>query len=166
MTPDVILNTYETWSAEPEKARARSSVVATSEGSAATLTAGSFTWRSDLPFALGGGDSAPSPTSLLLSALAGCAVVFLRDILAPQLGVTIRSVQATASCETDDRGLLGLSGTSPDLRNIALAIEIDSPDPQEKIDGLLTVWKKRCPVYLALTWQQEVRVSVAVPQAA
>ena len=166
MTPDVILNTYQAWSAEPEKALARSSVTATSEGSAAAITAGTFSWRSDLPSALGGGDSAPSPTTLLLSALAGCAVVFLRDILAPQLGVTLRAVQAKASCETDERGLLGFGGSSPDLRNLTLAIELDSPDPQEKIDGLLAVWKKRCPVYLALTWQQEVRVSVAMPQAA
>jgi uncharacterized OsmC-like protein len=166
MTPDVILNTYQTWSAEPEKAMGRPSVVAISDGSAAAITGGSFSWRADLPPSLGGGGSAPSPTTLLLSALAGCAVVFLRDTLAPQLGVTVRSVQATASCETDARGLLGMGGAVPDLRNLTLSIEIDSPDPQEKIDGLLAVWKKRCPVYLALTWQQEVRISVAVPAAA
>ncbi|HEX9942448.1 MAG TPA: OsmC family protein [Thermoanaerobaculia bacterium] len=166
MTPDVILNTYQTWSAEPEKAMGRSSVVATSEGPAAAVTAGSFAWRTDLPSVLGGGGSAPSPTALLLSALAGCAVVFLRDTLAPLLGVTLRSVQATASCESDARGLLGLGGAVPDLQNIVLSIAIDSPDPQEKIDALFAVWRKRCPVYLALTHEQHVRVSMAVAQAA
>jgi uncharacterized OsmC-like protein len=97
-----------------------------------------------------------------LSALAGCAVLFLRDVLAPQLGITLRSVKATATCESDDRGLLGLGDVVADLKNLALQIEIDSPNPQEKIGALLAVWKQRCPVYLALTRPQSVRVSLAL----
>ena len=49
---------------------------------------GSFSWRTDLPVPLGGTNEAPGPTALLLSALAGCAVVFIRDTLAPQLDVS------------------------------------------------------------------------------
>src|SRR5688572_29087189 len=86
--------------------------------------AGSFSWRADLPPALGGTNQAPSPTALLLSALAGCAVVFIRDTLAPQLGVQVESVEATARCESDARGLLGMSGTAPDLQNIEIAIQV------------------------------------------
>jgi uncharacterized OsmC-like protein len=56
---------------------------------------GSFSWRTDLPVPLGGANEAPSPTALLLSALAGCAVVFIRDTLAPQLGVTVVNVRPT-----------------------------------------------------------------------
>jgi hypothetical protein len=40
---------------------------------------GSFSWHTDMPVPLGGTNEAPSPTALLLSALAGCAVVFMRD---------------------------------------------------------------------------------------
>ena len=47
-------------------------------------------------------------TALLLSALAGCAVVFVKDTLAPQLGVTVDAIEATAQCETDARGFLGM----------------------------------------------------------
>ena len=39
---------------------------------------GSFSWRTDMPVSLGETNEAPSPTALLLSALAGCAVVFIR----------------------------------------------------------------------------------------
>ena len=48
---------------------------------------GSFSWHTDMPVPLGGTNEALSPTALLLSALAGCAVVFIPDTLAPQLGV-------------------------------------------------------------------------------
>jgi uncharacterized OsmC-like protein len=40
---------------------------------------GSLSWRTDMPVPLGGTNEAPSPTALLLSAVAGCAVVFIRD---------------------------------------------------------------------------------------
>lgn len=165
MTFNVIQNTSQLWRVEPEKAKGRLEVTAAFEGAAASFAAGSFSWRADLPSALGGGDSAPSPTALLLSALAGCAVLFLRDILAPQLGVALRSVFATASCESDDRGLLGIGGAVPDLQNLDLRVEIDSPSPQEKIDALLAVWKQRCPIYLALTLPQSVRVSLSLRAA-
>src|ERR687895_707373 len=160
MTLEVIKNTSQLWRAEPEKAKGRMAVTADFDGGAASFATGSFSWRADLPSALGGGDSAPSPTSLLLSSLAGCAVLFLRDILAPQLGVALRSVKAVASCESDDRGLLGIGGATPDLQ-----VEIDSPSPQEKIDALIAVWKQRCPIYLALTLPQSVQVSLSLRAA-
>ena len=72
-----------------------------------------FTWRADLPPALGGTNQAPSPTALLLSALAGCAVVFVRDTLAPQLEDRVTSVEATVKCDTDGRGLLGMTAPNP-----------------------------------------------------
>jgi uncharacterized OsmC-like protein len=160
MTFDVIQHTSRLWRANPEQAQDRQTVTAVLEGPAASFASGGFDWRADLPSALGGGDSAPSPTALLLSALAGCTVLVLRNLLAPQLGVTLRSVKATASCESDDRGLLGIGETAADLRNLVLKVEIDSPSPQEKIDALLAVWRQRCPVYLALTQPQEVELSV------
>ena len=40
---------------------------------------GSFSWHTDMPVPLGGTNEAPSPTALLLSALAGCAVVVTRS---------------------------------------------------------------------------------------
>ena len=165
MTLDVIQHTSRLWRAEPEKAQGRQAVTAVSEGSAASFVSGSFAWRADLSSALGGGDSAPSPTALLLSALAGCVVLILRDLLAPQLVVTLRRIKATASCESDDRGLLGIGEIAAELRNIALKVEIDSPSPQEKIDALLAVWRQRCPVYLALARPQDVQVSVSLQAA-
>jgi uncharacterized OsmC-like protein len=96
-------------------------------------------------------NEAPSPTALLLSALAGCAVVFIRDTLAPQLGVTVDAIEATAQCETDARGLLGMDGVAPDVGNVGLTIAIQSPEDEDAVRRVYQAWQERCPVYLALT---------------
>jgi uncharacterized OsmC-like protein len=150
MKSSVIAETQRLWQAEPDKAKGRPAVKACSDGAQAVLEAGSFSWRADLPPALGGTNQAPSPTALLLSALAGCAVVFIRDTLAPQLGVRVESVEATAGCESDARGLLGMNGAAPDLQNIELAIQVTSPAGEADARRLYDAWQERCPIYLAL----------------
>ena len=107
MNRERIEETIRLWQAQPVKAKGKPMVIARAEGSKAVMEHGSFSWRTDTPVA-GGTNEAPSPTALLLSALAGCAVVFMRDTLAPQLGVTVDAIEATAQCETDARGLLGM----------------------------------------------------------
>src|SRR6476659_458369 len=107
MNRERIEETIRLWQAQPDKAKGKPMVIARAEGSKAVMEHGSFSWHTDMPVALGGTNEAPSPTALLLSALAGCAVVFIRDTLAPQLGVTVDAIEATAQCETDARGLLG-----------------------------------------------------------
>ncbi len=130
MTTETIHETRRLWETEPEKARVKPMVSAHADASHAVMQAGSFTWRADLPPTLGGTNQAPSPTLLLLSALAGCAVVFIRDTLAPQFAVRVNDVQATVRCETDFRGLLGMADVPPDLENIQLDVEIASPDSE------------------------------------
>ena len=90
-------------------------VTATLANGRARLSAGPFNWDADLPAALGGENLAPSPTAYLLGALAGCAVAFLRDTLAPQFGVAIDDVTAVAGARSDLRGLLAIEGAAPDL---------------------------------------------------
>ena len=103
MNRERIEETVCLWQAQPDKAKGKPTVIARAEGSKAVMEHGSFSWRTDMPASLGGTNEAPSPTALLLSALAGCAVVFIRDTLAPQLGVTLDAVEATAECATDAR---------------------------------------------------------------
>src|SRR3712207_7197695 len=107
------------------------------------MEAGPFSWNSDLPEPVGGTNQAPSPTALLLSALAGCAVVFIRDTLAPQLGVRVEAVEATAQCEADARGLLGMAGAEPDLQNIRLDVRVQSPDSEGAVQRLYEPWRDR-----------------------
>jgi uncharacterized OsmC-like protein len=155
---ETIEATIDKWTKEPETARGTPTVTARAEDSQAVLEAGSFTWRADLPPPLGGTNQAPSPTALLLSALAGCAVVFVRDTLAPQLGVRVTAVEAIAKCESDARGLLGMNGVEPDLRSLSLDVSVESPDGDTAVDKIAEVWQERCPIYLALAKPMEVAV--------
>lgn len=165
MNPETILETIRLWQADPGKAKGKPSVKGRSDGAQAILEFGSFSWRADLPPSVGGSGAAPTPTALLLSALAGCAVVFIRDTLAPQLGVRVEAVEAVARCEADSRGLLGMEGTVPDLQNLRLTIQIQSPESEDKVRNLYQVWLERCPIYLALLKPLPVDVTLEISGA-
>jgi uncharacterized OsmC-like protein len=162
MNVDTIAETVDAWTKEPDKALGRPVVTARAEEGQAVIQAGAFTWQADLPSSLGGTNEAPTPTALLLGALAGCAVVFVRDTLAPQLGVRVTGVEATVGCETDARGLLGIGGAEPDLRGLSLEVSVDSPDGQDAVDRIADAWRERCPIYLALVKPTDVAVSFRV----
>lgn len=159
MKAETIEATIDAWTEEPEKALGAPVVTARADESQAVMQAGPFTWRADLPAPLGGSNQAPTPTALLLSALAGCAVVFVRDTLGPQLGIRVDAVVATVRCQTDARGLLGLDGAEPDLRDVSLDVTVESPDGQEAVARIAEVWEQRCPIYLALIKPTDVALS-------
>ena len=162
MTDTFVQNSIQLWQMEPAKAQSKPTVRARSEGSQAIFEAGSFSWQSDLPPSLGGGNAYPSPTAYLLSALAGCAVVFIRDTLAPQFEVQVDGVSAVAQCEADSRGVLGMGNVIPDLQNLQITVTIQSPDPEAKVQELYEVWKERCPILLALMKPQVVSTKLEV----
>jgi uncharacterized OsmC-like protein len=160
MAIDTISATEHRFREDPTAAQATPTVTAVLTDGRARLTAGSFTWEADLPAALGGTNAAPSPTAYLLGALAGCGVVFIRDTLAPQLGVRIDAISATARCSTDARGLLGMDGASPELAGLSLDVEITTPDAGERLARLVEAWEARCPIYLALLRPGAVNLSI------
>lgn len=161
MQSEIIANTIAQWTAEPDRARVRPLVKASSDGPRALIESGPFRWHGDLPPALGGENKAASPTAMLLGALSGCAVLFIRDTLGPQLGVQVDAVHAEVRCKTDFRGLLAMPGAVPDLEDVELAIEIESPDPQDRVEALYAAWLERCPIYLALTRPLALRATLA-----
>ena len=128
----------------------------------ARLAAGPFNWDADLPAALGGENLAPSPTAYLLGALAGCAVAFLRDTLAPQFGVEIDDVSAVASASSDMRGLLAIDDGAPDLADLALEIRVVTTSPDDRTAAMLAAWQERCPIYLALLRPNSINLIATV----
>jgi uncharacterized OsmC-like protein len=160
MNAEVIKQSVHLWTTEPEKAKVSPVVKARTDGAQAVVEAGPFSWRTDLPPTLGGENKAASPTALLLGALGGCAAVFIRDTLAPQLGVRVDSVQAEVKCKADFRGLLGMPGASPDIEHLEITIQIQSPESEDKVQALYRTWLDRCPVYLALTKPLAVKTAL------
>lgn len=155
--------TVATFTADPAVAKTTPAVVATLVDGHARLSVGSFNWDADLPPVLGGGNQAPSPTAYLLGALAGCAVAFLGDTLAPEFRVEITSAWATARCATDLAGLVGVDGAVADLTDLSLDIEIDSPSAPDRVAAMQQAWLDRCPVLLALRNANDVAVSFRGP---
>ena len=161
MNATVIAETEARFRADPSTARSNPTVTATLVNGRARLSAGPFNWDADLPVALGGENLAPSPTAYLLGALAGCAVAFLHDTLAPGFDVQIDDVTAVAKCSTDARGLLGLDGVAPDLNDLALDIKVSSPSTEDRVEAMLAAWRERCPIYLALLKPNSITLTTA-----
>jgi uncharacterized OsmC-like protein len=159
LTSSTLVESVNRFTADPASAKISPSVTATSVDGHARLTAGPFSWDSDLPPVVGGRNDAPSPTAYLLGALAGCAVAFISATLAPQFDVEIEELTATASCRADMAALLGVEGAEPTLQGISVEIHLVSPSPQERVRALQEAWLQRCPVYLALREPNQVGVS-------
>jgi uncharacterized OsmC-like protein len=165
MTASVISATAETFRADPTAGRTSPAVTATLVDGRARLSAGSFTWESDLPASIGGTNVAPSPTAYLLGALAGCGVAFLRDTLAPEFGVRIEAITAVARCKADIAGLVGVPGTKPDLDELALEVAVSTPDPESLTAPMFEAWRRRCPIFLVLRNANEVTLSLSTQAA-
>ena len=159
MTIAAFAETEARFRADPSTAQGTPAVTATLANGRARLSAGPFNWDADLPAAVGGTNLAPSPTAYLLGALAGCGVAFLYDTLAPQFGVQIDGITAVARCSTDLRGLLGMDDASPELGDIALDIQITTPDGEDKTGPMFEAWRERCPIFLALVRPRTVSLT-------
>ena len=161
MNTTIISETEARFRADPSTAKSTPTVTATLVNGRARLSAGPFNWDADLPAALGGENLAPSPTAYLLGALAGCAVAFLHDTLAPSFEVQIDDVTAVARASSDARGLLGLDEAAPDLADLALDIKVTSPSPEDRVEAMLAAWQERCPIYLALLKPNSISLTTA-----
>jgi uncharacterized OsmC-like protein len=93
---------------------------------------GGFALVSDMPKAVGGGGSAPTPGWLLRAALANCdaSVIAMR---AAQQGIVLSRLEVTVDSDSDDRGLLGLAEgvpAGPLQMRVLVRIASDSATPE------------------------------------
>jgi uncharacterized OsmC-like protein len=82
----------------------------------------------DMPAAVGGSASAPSPAWLLRAAWASCAATAIA-MRAAELGITLIILEVSAESETDMRGLLAAGdGVPPGPQRARLRVRIASDD--------------------------------------
>jgi len=117
------------FAAHPQEGRSRDkAAVATLEDGLRCRVAGpnGASLHSDMPAAVGGGGSAPSPGWLLRAALASCnaSMIALR---AAQQGVVLTRLEVTVDSDSDDRGLLGLADVPAGPLEVRLAVRIAAP---------------------------------------
>lgn len=117
----------------------------------------------DMPGAVGGGGSAPSPGWFLRAALAAC-VASLATMRAAQLGIDGFDCEVEVDSESDDRGILGLDvdvPAGPLSTRIALRLTAAGADP-DRLHEVAEWAVAHCPVSDAVGRAVPLKVEVEV----
>ena len=97
----------------------------------------------DMPVALGGEGSAPTPGWLIRAALASCAATTIA-MRAAELEIALTMLEVTAESETDMRGLLGCgNGAEPGPATARLRVEIEAERADRQRLEELVEWADR-----------------------
>ncbi|MGZ5826999.1 MAG: OsmC family protein [Xanthobacteraceae bacterium] len=84
---------------------------------------------------------------MLLEALVACAGVTLKAV-STALGINLKSGHVSAEGDLDFRGTLGVAKDAPvGFAEIRLRFDVDTDEPQEKLDQLLKLTERYCVVY-------------------
>ena len=91
-------------------------------------------WRmhTDLPAALGGGASGPTPGMLGRAALGSCLAMGYQ-LHAARLGVELTSIRIEIEADSDDAGMLFLGEARPGYGEVRYHVEIVSPESEESV---------------------------------
>jgi len=118
--------------------------------------------ETDMPAAVGGAGSAPSPGWFLRAAVAAC-VTSLATMRAAQLGWAGFSCRVEVDSESDDRGILGLDASVPGgplAMRIGFQVTADGTGLEQLEE--LAVWAvEHCPVSDAVRRAVPLHIEVA-----
>ena len=120
--------------------------------------------ETDMPSAVGGASSAPSPGWFLRAAVAAC-VASLATMRAAQLGLVGFSFEVEVDSESDDRGILGLDASVPG-GPLSMRIRLRMGAEGAGLDTLedVAVWAvEHCPVSDAVRRAIPVHIEVTGP---
>src|ERR1700731_377761 len=113
--------------------------------------------------ATGGSGLEACSGDMLLEALVACAGVTLKAV-ATALEFGLKGGQVRAEGDLDFRGTLGVERTAPvGFREIRLAFDLDTDEPQDRIDSLLKLTERYCVVLQTLRTPPEIVASVSRP---
>ena len=133
----------------PAKARTTSPAVTAilEEGLVCRINGPSGELRTDMPPAMGGRASAPSPGWLMRAALASCTATVI-GMRAAQLGISLDLLEVTVSADSDARGMLGLDGAvSAAMTSLRTQVAIGAKNvPGEQLIELVRWAEAHAPV--------------------
>src|SRR6185369_11246553 len=96
---------------------------------------------------------------MLLEALVACAGVTLKAV-ATALQFRLGAATVEAEGDLDFRGTLGVAKDAPvGFRAIRLSFDLDTSEPQERIDSLLKLTERYCVVFQTINQRPELSVS-------
>lgn len=120
------------------------------EGIACKVDTGRALVEAGLHPATGGPGTQACSGDMLLEALVACAGVTLKAV-ATALSFDLRGGTVSAEGDLDFRGTLGVAKDAPvGFREIRLRFDLDTDEPQERIDALTKLTERYCVVYQTL----------------
>jgi uncharacterized OsmC-like protein len=167
-TGAAIARTIRAFTRRPGCARSTYKVTAQlGEGLRATTREHDWKIEFDMPVALGGDDSRPTPGVYGRAALVGCIAIGLR-LEAVQWGLPLTGVDVSMEVDCDDRGLFGLANVPPGYGDFRLAIKVESPSPGVEVRAMIHQALARSPWLDVFARAQNIRadVTVAAPEMA
>lgn len=149
--------------AEPDAAvvTLRASGSLDADGIACRVETGRALVEAGLHPATGGPGTQACSGDMLLEALAACAGVTLKAV-ATAIGFALAGGTVRVEGDLDFRGTLGVAKDAPvGFRAIRLAFDLDTDEPQERIDQLLKLTERYCVVFKTLAQPPALSVSAA-----
>ena len=110
--------------------------------------------------ATGGSGELACSGNMLLDALVACAGVTLKAV-ATAIGFDLKSGTVSAEGDLDFRGTLGVAKDAPvGFQNIRLTFDLNTNEPQERIDQLVKLTERYCVVYQTLAKPAHLSLTV------
>jgi len=134
---DALARVETAFSKKPGLARSTDKTLARVEAGLKCVTRqGDYSTTIDMPAAMGGDGSAPSPGFLGRSAIAGCLAIGIK-MTAAQAGIPVESVEVEIEMDWDDRGLLGMGDAPAGCLGSRLRIAVDSTAPEAAVRAMV-----------------------------
>lgn len=122
------------------------SVTVSSEGLRCTTREGPWSTESDLPGALGGSASGPTPSVLLRAALGSCMAMSYR-LRAAKHGVDLTSIRVTVEADSEIAGMLFCDANAlPGYTEVRYHVEIESSAPADQVRRLIDEGDRLSPL--------------------
>lgn len=123
---------------------------------------GAWTTLTDLPGALGGGGSAPTPGALVRAALGSCMAMSYR-LRAARHAVELRAVRVTVEADAAIAGmLLGDADAPPGFSEVRYHVEVESDAPPDVVRRVLDEGDRLSPLLDVLTRATAVRRTTSI----
>lgn len=101
-------------------------------GLTATTTEDEWTLSFDMPEALGGSGTAPTPGVYGRATLLACLAIGLR-MEALRTGLPHTRIAVDMECDCDNRGIFGIDEVSPGYEDFRLTVEVESDAPEPSV---------------------------------
>lgn len=115
----------------------------------------------DMPSAIGGTAKGPSPGYFARAAICGCLAIGIK-MTAVRENLRLDSVNVGIEQDWDNRGVLGMGGTSAVPSDTRITIQVTSPEPENAIKAMIHRALDIDPWFLAYRDPQPISTSISV----